>query len=84
MWTNTIVEVIYGIGPDPYDPNHYRQITETGLYLNRLPDGRAEILITPDKIVQCSENRLTVRCAPETPGYAVLRARLWPELSLAA
>lgn len=74
----TICDVVYAYGADPHDESHYAPIFETGMYLNRLPDGRAEVMIAPDKIVRCSENRLKIRCLPDNPAYERVRADLFP------
>lgn len=54
--------------------------TVLGLYMQMLPDGRAEFLLNDGQIVLCTPHRVTVSCLPTNPAYQERVAELFPQV----
>lgn len=79
LYPNDLVDVIYGHGPHPTDPNRHEEISEPAIFLTHQARGKAEVLCVDGHIVVCSTTRLRLRASVHDREYVALRASLFPD-----
>lgn len=82
--TCDIVQLIYGYGPHPTDPNILAEIGEPVLFMQYQTGGKAEVMRPDAHIVLCSATQLRLCVSVHDAEYIAIRDLLFSPQQMAA